>query len=454
MTALVLGRASLQPGIEVDLVIENGRLTSRSATAGADVVDLDGRPVVPGLADHHIHLLGLAAAWSSVDCSPDALASGGGLDRTLRAARQRRPDGWLRAVGYDQTTSGLLDAHRLDAIGVGPIRVQDRTGIQWVLDGRGLDAVLPADRTMWPNGVQVDEEGEPTGVLVRLDGWLRDRISPEPPDLAGVGRWLAGRGVTAVTDAGASNGPDELALLARAGLDQRLAAMTREADVAAVSGVALGPVKVLLDDMDLPPLDELAGRIDAAHRHGRAVAVHCVTEVQAVLALSAGIGHRDRVEHGSLVSDDLLPVLAAADPAVIVQPGLVHTRGDRYLAEVDPRDRPGLHRLRSFQAAGLRVAASSDAPYGPADPWTSIAAAADRTTRDGRPLGPREALAPADALRLFTGHLENPADHRRLVDGEDADLVVLDDDWDRLARRPRLAATLIAGRVVAGRLPT
>jgi predicted amidohydrolase YtcJ len=289
---------------------------------------------------------------------------------------------------------------------------------------------------------------------VRLDRWLRDRISPEPPDLAGVGRWLAARGVTALTDAGASNGPDELALLARAGLDQRLAAMTREVDVAAVSGVALGPVKVLLDDTDLPPLDELAGRIDAAHRHGRAVAVHCVTEVQAVLALSAGIGHRDRVEHGSLVSDGLMPVLAAADPAVIVQPGLVHTRGDRYLAEVDRRDRPGLHRLRSFQAAGLRVAASSDAPYGPADPWISIAAAADRTTREGRPLGPHEALAPADALRLFTGHLESPAGHRRLVDGEDADLVVLDDDWDRLARRPRLAATLIAGRVVAGRLPT
>ncbi|HEY4378652.1 MAG TPA: amidohydrolase family protein, partial [Acidimicrobiales bacterium] len=316
-----------------------------------------------------------------------------------------------------------------------------------------LAEVLPTDPAAWPSGVDLDVDGRPSGVLVRLDAWLRGRRPEGPPDVAAVGRWLAERGVTSVTDAGAANGAVELALLAAAGLDQHVTAMTRDTQVEPVPGIALGPVKVLLDDADLPALDDLTARISAAHDAGRAVAVHCVTDVQLVLALAAGLDQRDRVEHGSLVSHDLLPVLAAAGPTLVVQPGLVLTRGDRYLAEVDPADLPGLHRLRSFVDAGLPVALSSDAPYGPPDPWVSIAAAVDRQTADGAVLGAGESLDPLDALARFTGPSADPANPARLVPGAPADLVVLDNGWDQIGHLPRVAATLIAGHLVAGQFP-
>ena len=229
--------------------------------------------------------------------------------------------------------------------------------------------------------------------------------------------------------------------------------MTAAPDTLAPDGLGLGPVKVLLDDADLPSLDALRERFDAARAAGRSVAVHCVSDAAIVLALAAGIGRADRIEHGSLVPDDLLPVLAAADPTVVVQPVLVATKGDRYLAETPEAEHRGLHRLASLQEAGLRVAASSDAPYGDPDPWSGVAAAVARTTAGGRPFGPTEAVDPVAAVRLWCGRTDDPAAARAIAPGEPADLVVLDDGWDRLVDRPRVLATLVGGSAVSGALP-
>src|SRR5262249_44081827 len=145
MTGLVLRRASTAPGVERDLVIEGGRVVEAPARRDHEVVELDGRPVLPGIVDHHLHLLATAAARDSVDCSPAAQAGGGVLDAVLRAARRARPAGWLRGVDYDVTTSGDLDRAGLDPLAVGPVRIQDRTGIRWLLDGQALESVLPPD---------------------------------------------------------------------------------------------------------------------------------------------------------------------------------------------------------------------------------------------------------------------------------------------------------------------
>jgi predicted amidohydrolase YtcJ len=429
---LLLRRASTAPGFERDLAIERGRIVAQPGPGDHLVIDVEGRPVLPGLTDHHIHLLATAAARDSLDCSPAALAAGGGLAAVLRDARARRPEGWLRGVGYDVAASGPLDRAALDRIGAGPVRIQDRTGIRWMLDGTGLAAVLPADPADWPAGVERYGAGRATGVLTRLDGWLGERVPRQAPDLAALGAWLAARGVTSVTDAGAGNGPAELAALAAAGLPQRVTAMTRDPELTAPEGISLGPVKILLDDADLPVLDDLAARVDAAHAAGRAVAVHSVSAASLVLALAAGVGARDRIEHASLVPDDVLPVLVEAGPQVVVQPALVRTRGDRYLAEVPVEDHRGLHRLGSFVGAGLRVRAGSDAPYGDPDPWLGVAAAADRRTAGGQVLGAAEALTPGGAVRLWCD---------TLVD----DVVVLDAGWDRLGDRPPVHAVVVRG---------
>ncbi|MBX3313266.1 MAG: amidohydrolase family protein [Actinobacteria bacterium] len=456
MTTLVLHRASLGPGREADVVVRHGRIAEVTAVGratGDDRVDLGGRPLLPGLVDHHVHLFASAASLRSVDLGPAALVAAGGLDAALRAARARTPHGWLRGVGYDVAASGPLDRDRLDRVGVGPLRIQDRTGILWFLDGRALAAVVDDDPSRWPDGLE-QADGRPTGVLRRLDHWLGHRLPSSTLDLDEVGRLLVAAGVTAVMDAGADNDRASLLALAAAGLPCRLHAMTRDAVVDPVDGVAVGPVKILLDDADLPALDDVVDRVRAARAAGRGVAVHCVSEVQLALALAAGVGPGDRIEHASMVSAGALRPLAEAGPTLVLQPALVRTRGDRYLAETDPADRPALHRSASFRRAGLWIAASSDAPYGPSDPWTAITAAVERRTAGGRSFGPDEAITATEALASWTGAPDDPAVPRTIEPGDDADLVVLDADWSELARSPEILTTVVGGDVVHGRWPT
>ncbi len=417
--------------------------------------------MLPGLTDHHVHLLATAAAGWSIDCAPPTVSSTDGLVGVLSTARHHRPEGWLRGTGYDVALAGDIDRTLLDRSGPGPVRVQDRTATWWVLNGDGLDAVLPASPADWPAGVELDGAGRPTGRLIRLDGWLRTRISgADPPldaELARVGRELAAAGVTTVVDASATNGPAELAVLARAAADgrlpQRVWSMTGEAEIAD-SPLLLGPVKVVLDDADLPPFDHVVTRTRAAHRAGRAVAFHCVTTVQLVLALAAlaeaGRLRGDRIEHASVVPDDLLGVLAAAGPTVVTQPGLVWARGDRYLAEAPDEDRPFLWRVGALRAAGVPVAGSSDAPFGPLDPWVAVRAAVDRRTAGGRTVGPGEAVTATEAIGLFLGSPDEPARPRQVTGGMAADLCILDGDWASIPGAG-VSATVIGGEVVHGR---
>jgi hypothetical protein len=76
-----------------------------------------------------------------------------------------------------------------------------------------------------------------------------------------------------------------------------------------------------------------------------------------------------------------------------------------------------------------------------------------RTTAGGRPFGPSEAVDPVAAVRLWSGRSDDPAAARGIAPGEPADLVVLDDGWDRLVVGPRVLATLVGGSTVSGTLP-
>ncbi len=426
------------------------------------VVDAGGGALLPGLHDHHLHLLALAAAWESVACGPPAVRSRDALARALRRAPVR--GGWIRGVGYHESVAGPLGRDALDALRPDvPVRVQHRSGACWSLNGAAL-ATLGLSRAPLPGpeeaGVERGSGGLPTGRVFRLDGWLRRKLGPPPlPDLALVGRRLARAGITGATDATPSNGPDELALFERARADgalpQRLLLMGR-ADLPAPrsDAVARGPVKLLLDERALPGLDELCGRVRAARAAGRGVAIHCVTRAELLLAVAAladaGARGGDRIEHASVAPPEAAARLADLGLTVVTQPHFVCERGDDYLREVEADDRPWLYRGAGLLSAGVRLGGGTDAPFGAPDPWAAMRAAVDRTTRGGRKLAPEEALPPERALALFTTPAGDPGGApRRVAPGAAADLVLLDRPWARA--RELLDASCVAATFCAGR---
>jgi predicted amidohydrolase YtcJ len=425
------------------IVVEIGR--GLSSAGDEETIDARGGAVLPGLHDHHIHLRALAASLRSVHCGPPAVANEAAMRDALAAAAVGE-DGWIRADAYHESVAGPLDRARLDRYRDDvPLRIQHRSGAMWFLNSPAIERLrIGTDTADAPPGLERDTQGLPTGRLFRGDRWLHERLgSTAAPDLSSAGHLLASFGVTGCTDATATNGESELAAFVKAqrseALPFDLCVMGGE-DLSAVGSPALrtrpGALKVLLDDIALPSIDELAARMTAAHERGRAVAVHCVTRTQLLLALAAwnlaGTVDGDRIEHASVCPQETVEDIGQTGLRIVTQPIFVRDRGDAYLADVDPRDVPSLYRCRSFLEAGIPLAAGSDAPYGDPDPWKAMRAATDRLTAGGTALGESERIDPERALELFTAPLDAPGSTARTIrQGAAADLCILHETWSR-----------------------
>ncbi|HKA16017.1 MAG TPA: amidohydrolase family protein [Myxococcota bacterium] len=456
--AEVAGCAPLDVRIAGGRIAEIGAGLSRAR--GEPDLDARGGALLPGLHDHHVHLHALAAAQTSIACGPPAVMNADQLAAALRRAAQRG-GGWLRGVAYHESVAGPLAREQLDAwVADRPVRVQHRSGALWVLNSAGV-AELERAGACWPDGAERDARGRLTGRLFRADAWLRERLRGALPDLAAVGAQLAAFGVTGATDASAANDRAALRHLCdaagRGALPQQLLVMG-EPDLPepACARTARGAVKALLDDRSLPDFGAFCARIRAAHGAGRAYAVHCATRAQGLFAAAAfreaGTRRGDRLEHASVAPPELVALAAELGLAVVTQPHFIAERGDDYRRDVDPADLPWLYRAQGWLAAGVPLAAGSDAPYGSSDPWQGIAAAVRRASASGAVLGAGEALTPEQAFALYSAPLGDPGGPARGVTaGAAADLCLLDRPWrDARARLSSedVRATWCAGELV------
>jgi predicted amidohydrolase YtcJ len=450
---LVLRDAEVD-GVVGDVLVHEGMI----ATVGLPVphadtmIDCDGAAVIPGLHDHHCHLLSAAVAADSVLCGPPAVRAWTGLRGAL--SKPAGPDGWLRGIGYDESVAGDIDRWVLDRIVPAiPTRVQHRSGALWVLNSVGLTTLGIEDQPgdTHPDGVERDAAGRLTGRLWRLDGWLRDRLPIRAvPDLASLSRTLARYGITGVTDATPDLGDEAIALLTGGELQQRLCLLGAPGPV---MGALTGPFKIVVTDHALPGWDELVARVSAVRP--RPVAVHSVSRESLILVLAVlrdvGSVPGDRIEHAAVAPPDAVRVIAELGLTVVTQPAFVAERGAEYLDRVAPADLDDLWPWRRFDEAGVPVACSSDAPYTSWDPWAAIAAAAGRMTCDGRRVAPDEGVNAARALAAYFGTPLDPGGApRRIARGEVADIAVLDRPWRRVIEEPaavRVRATVIGGRV-------
>lgn len=466
MTAdFVIRDAEVEGRVGVDVRIVGGRIVELGSGLRAGrgtTLHADGGAVIPGLVDHHLHLHAMAAARASVQCGPPAVCGPLDLTRTLAEAEDDR--GWVRGVGYDEAVAGVLDAEMLDRLHAArPVRIQHRSGAMWMLNSAAIRATGLAE--VWHRGIERDSAGRPTGRVWRADNLLREHLpSTRPPRLAGIGRDLARLGITAVTDATpdlAAGSLDALVTAAQMGeLPQRLHLLGAPLGSAAVPindyRVTVGPYKIVLADSDPPDLCHLADTILRARADRRAVAVHSVTRESLMILLAVfddlGCVPGDRIEHASIVPVEVVGDLRRHGLTVVTQPGFLADRGDGYRTRVDARDHPDLYRCQSLLDAGVPLALSSDAPYGPLDPWQVITAAVERRTESGAVLGSPEQIDASRALSAYLAAPDRPGGPpRRVRPGEPADLVVLDVPLREMLDSPDSSAVgtvLVDGQVV------
>jgi len=497
MTRMIISRARLlgsNEGDLVDIVLEGETILAVGPSGslphdGLDEIDADGRVVIPGLWDEHVHFGLWAQHRRRVDLSGATSAEQAAsiMASAVLANKERlEPDPVVVGAGYrdglwaDDKTTALLD----DRVGATPVMllsvdvhscwVNSATLQRFGITGHDLDGVLTEQDCFDLTGrVGAVEDSV-------LDSWVFEAAQA-----------AAGRGVVGIVDLEmaynsvdwarrAQAFPEGFLLRVEAGvypnfLERAIGDGLRTGTPIA-PGMAVGPFKIITDGslntrtayccepylgiegdergaMNFP-VDEIERLLVRADGAGFQLAVHAIGDEANRLVLDIMEKHSfsGRIEHAQLVRSidfsrfQQLGIIASVQPE--------HAVDDRDVTDVYWADRTDrAFALRSLVDAGATLVLGSDAPVAPLDPWVTIAAAVTRT-RDGRdPWHREQALTVIEALNFSTRSTIEP--------GQPADLVVLEADpvWlvkalapDHAAASDALRAMPVSVTIAAGRI--
>ncbi|MBB6098699.1 hypothetical protein HNR42_002134 [Deinobacterium chartae] len=449
----------------------------------AEVSDLRGSLLTPGLTDAHLHLVGYGFALGRAHL--EGSRSVAELGARLRAFAAEQPEGWLLGNGYLLSELGLSDyptAAELDAI------VSDRPVLLWSRDlhsawanSRALELAGLSAATPDPEGGRIvrDASGNPSGVLLELATRLVARAIPEPTEqdiLEAARRAVAqmrAYGYTAVHTM-ASEPPrflralhaleaaGELPLRVWACLPHTSLEAARTAGLQAGTGdrVRVGGIKFFADGalgsrtawlhapgfadgsgtgipLDPPELIEARGRealelglIPTVHAIGDRANTEVLDVFERLKPLADARGVRLRLEHAQHLREADLPRFAQLGVTVSPQP--VHLIQDAAsVRTLLPHLEAGTYAFRRLLDSGALLAFGSDAPVADPDPLLSFRSAVERLDDEGQVFGPSERITLEETL---FAHTRGPAlavgwqDYGVVRPGARADFT----RWDRL----------------------
>ncbi len=486
----------------------------RMADRDTQVVELEGRFVVPGFIDSHTHFLRGGLALTQVDLR--GIDSREAFTRRIAERAASTPPGeWITGGGWDHHGWGgtLPDRGWLDAATTNhPVFLTRHDLHMGVANSRALQAAaVEAGWASPPGGhIVTDAGGMPTGVLKdRAMDAVQRAIPPatEATRDTALQRALAHAARLGVTGIHDMAGWDDVpvfrrahaadALTLRVYLFLPIATWERVSEEVALRGrgdawLRWGGVKGFVDGSlgsatalfvepyaDAPDsvglavtdTERLRAWAEGSAAADLQVAVHAIGDRANRIALDMyeRIAHRQpgraarfRVEHAQHLLEPDIARFGALGVIPSVQP--YHLIDDGRWAEraIGPARARLTHAYRELTRAGARLAFGSDWTVAPLDPlWGVYAAVTRRTLGDAHPggwfpqqkLGVEEALTAYTAGSAYAGSSEGTVG--RLEPGKLADLVVLSDDLRSVApeRIPdvQVELTMVGGRIVHAR---
>ena len=434
------------------------------SSADCEVIDLEGKTVIPGLIDSHQHCLLMANFIKGIAALPPKIHNMDELAEAIRDAEKNIEAGrWIEGWGYDE---GKLEEKRkpgrydLDRGSTDSPVVMVRACQHIVsVNSKALEiAGITKDTPDPPGGViGRDSDGEPDGILYENARNLVYRFMPDVTEddaadnLKEYGDVLASFGVTAVSDLGELTGLKYGHIFEKAmekGFRTKVGAYfiwdfikddpdfdpnvlgTEPGRQVIYPGIKLigdGSISghtAWLDrpypgtnDCGLPTCTEKD--IDEAKafakEHGCQLSIHCM----GTAAIDRTIGKlwkeepwmegsvpTFRVEHITMPSEEAMERAAESGIPFVTQPVFMFAEIEAYLENLGHEWTKECYPVRTWLDKGIRVAFSTDAPATawaePYDPFVNIQAAVTRCAWDGTDCGQDQRVSLEEAIRLYT----------------------------------------------------
>ncbi|MTI89144.1 MAG: amidohydrolase [Balneolaceae bacterium] len=486
------------------LIIQDGKVLDIGGDelfgeySATDVIDVEGKTVLPGLIDAHGHVMGLGQQELNVNLvGIESLEAT--LD-TIKAYAEANPDlEWIQGRGWNQTIwpeNEFPTAEDLDKV------VPDRPVWLSRIDGhaswgnsKALKMANISKDTPDPKGGKIlrDGAGSATGVFIDAAASYVNEIVPAPTKkeqelaLKKALEQLGRMGLTSVHDAGVGVGTwkmyktfaDEGKMTSRiygmiAGAGDTFDTLSENGPVTSYANdrLALRSVKLYADGalgsrgaaMIHPYSDdpgntgllfaeqeEMNKMILKTVSAGYQTNVHAIGDRANRVVLNAfehareelgDQGLRHRIEHAQIIAPEDIPRFKELNIIASMQP--THATSDMNMAE----DRVGSERIKGGYAwqtmldQGTVVAAGSDFPVEHSNPFFGLYSAITRMDHEGNPPEgwyPDESLSRAQALKAFTVDAAYAAHQEEVLGslekGKWADFIVIDQDYFEVPAR-------------------
>ena len=459
---------------------------------GCKTVDLNGKTVIPGLIDAHLHFISIGQSKRILN-----LVGTQNLQEIQKMVADKAamlPKGkWIIGRGWDQNDwpeKKFPTRYDLDKVAADhPVLLTRVCGHANWANSKAIEMAKITKDTPDPAGGKIIRDlktGEPTGVFIdEAEGLINKIIPPasygqRKADALTAMKACLAVGLTGGHDAGVGLETIKIykELIDQGRFDFRIYAMISGEGEAAEEYLKKGPTigygnnrltarsfKLFADGAlgsrgaaFFQPYNDDPGNyglitfepekvymlIVRALKAGFQVNTHCIgikgnslflDLYQKALKEVPTKDHRFRIEHAQVVKPSDFRRYARLGVIASMQP--THCTSDMYWAEdrVGPERVKGAYAWKSFLNSGVKIAGGSDAPVESENPFFGIYAAATRQDQKGWPKGgwyPEQKLTREEALRIFTIDAAYAAFEEdikgSLKEGKLADMVIIRED--------------------------
>ncbi|MGC8497708.1 MAG: amidohydrolase [Thermoplasmata archaeon] len=452
------------------------------------IVDLQGKSVMPGFIDAHMHLDELGQYLNILDL------------RGIKSIKELK----VLLMNYAKDHEGPIMGHGWDEEKFQEKRWPNKYDIDEIVKDRPviltrvcLHAAVVNSNLIEKVNYHIENEnypfenGEPLGI-VKEDAFEEYRkyynllVSAETKKkyiLDGI-QYLKKNGITSIGFVSCSKETFDIlkVLYNESKIEIRIMIYTnpdalqdfKDNDLLKINGIklfvdgALGVRTALLSEKyaDSNNIGEMVNDFDTllkfsklSEAKNKQIAVHAIGDkgIDIVLDIFSKVKGNHRIEHCSIMRADQLERIRSLNVSCVVQPHFIIT--DFWsLDRVGVKRAPLVYRFKDMLSSGLNVAFSTDAPVEPINPWLTVYAAVTRGKYENIELSKytmNQALSISEALFCYTNGSAIALNNNEIGSlniNKFADFIILDKDPFNIPEKDlkdiKILATYISGKKV------